>query len=117
MSATESAGTSLRWKIVVSVLVATVVGYAVVIAQQVLLGILAGTFVYLLAWLVSVLDTGGTVGSTRALLTAVISLLVIAYALLIVQQILLGVVVVLFVVLVSWLTSPRGPLARYLRSR
>jgi hypothetical protein len=117
MPSTESSRTGLAWKVTVGVLVVAIVGYSVVVAQRLLLGVLLGALVYLFAWLLSTVDVRDAFGTTRAAVTALVCLLVIAYSLLIAQQFLLGFVTVTVVVAVSWLTSPRGPLAAYLYSR
>ncbi|KTG10245.1 hypothetical protein AUR64_11725 [Haloprofundus marisrubri] len=71
--------------------------------------------VYFLGWFAGeFLETGALVGafsSTRAAVTGVLAALILAYSLLIAQQVLLGVLTVLMLVLVAWLTSPTGPLA------
>ena len=110
---------STTWGIVVGVLIAVVVGYAVVVAGSPLLGVFLASLVYLVAWVAAVVAVNRNFRSdfsrARGLATGLAAVLVIAYSLLIAGQILLGVLLVLFLVVVSWVTSPRGPVADWLR--
>ncbi|MFB6155276.1 MAG: hypothetical protein ABEJ22_05225 [Haloferacaceae archaeon] len=110
---------STRWHVAVWTLVALVVGYAVVVASRPLLGVFAAAMLYLLAWLAATATPEGGLGThlsrPRAIVTAVLVVLVLAYSVLVAAQILLGVLVSLLVVAVSWVTNPVGPVAAYLR--
>jgi len=110
---------STTWRIAVGVLIAVVVGYAVVVAGSPLLGVFLASLVYLVAWVAAVVAVNRNFRSdfsrARGLATGLAAVLVIAYSLLIAGQILLGVLLVLFLVVVSWVTSPRGPVADWLR--
>lgn len=109
---------SPRWRVAGSLLAVLVLAYSVVIAGDVLLGVLAAGLVYLLCWLVALVSPErvlADMGSTRAGVALVIAVLVLAYAFVIATQILLGVVVATVVVFVAWLTAPNGPVVRTVR--
>ena len=145
---------------------ALVLAYSLVIAQQVLLGVVAASLVVLTAWILSggrgsdvvrsfssaywvtafvvafallaysvvfqralfgvvwaslvLLGAAGVsylrdrgysprMGFGRTLVVVVLSVLVLAYALLVAQQILLGLLAVLCLALVAWVTGSNGP--------
>ncbi|WP_049936181.1 hypothetical protein [Haloplanus natans] len=111
---------STYWERVGVVLAALVLGYAVVVAQNVLIGVLLAAVVYLLAWLMHRLSPGrplDNMSRERTVVAGVISLVAVAYSVLIAANVLLGVVVAAVVVFVAWVTSPRGPVARWLDQR
>lgn len=86
--------------------------YSVVIARQVLLGVVAASLVLLGAAGVSNLRRRGyspSLGLARTLVVVVLSFVVMGYALIVAQQILLGLLAVLSLVLVAWVTGPHGP--------
>ena len=88
--------------------------YSLVIAQRVLFGLVGASLVLLTAAAVSYLRDRGyapSMGRARTLVVAVLSVVVMAYALVVVQQVLLGLLAVLLLVLVAWLTSPSSPIA------
>jgi hypothetical protein len=110
---------STTWQVAVGALIALVVGYSVVVAGSPLLGVFLAALIYLVAWLAATVvpnrDLGSDFSRTRGAATGLVAVLVLAYSLLVVGQILLGVLLVLFLVVVSWITSPRGPVADWLR--
>lgn len=117
-SADDAAMVSTTW-LAGTVLVAVLaVAYFVVVAQQVLVGVLLAALVYGTGWIAAVLAGSNRSLShftpRRAIATAVVSAAILLYALLVAAQILLGLLVVAVVVLVSWVTSPRGPVVRRL---
>jgi hypothetical protein len=160
---------STAWKVVTGLLMTLVLGYAVVVAGQILLGVVATTVVFLVAWLLAYasesdavpalgkrrlgLASGlsvfvlayslvvarqlllgvlavvaifgvvfghailvhhgypGSLGRTRTIAVGALVVLVMLYALVVAGQILLGVVASLLLCLTAWLTSPTGPLS------
>jgi hypothetical protein len=102
-----------RWQLVAWSLVVLVVAYSVLFAGQLLLGVLVAALVYLIVWLFAEvdLDTRGAFSAGRAVATATVVVLVIAYALLLAGQILLGLLAAATVFVVAWVTSPTGPFA------
>jgi hypothetical protein len=108
---------STQWTRVGAALAALVLGYAVVVAQRALLGIFLAAVVYLLAWLTDRLSPGhplDDMSRERTLAAGAIALAAIAYSVLIAANVLLGVVAAVTVVIVAWITSPYGPVARWL---
>lgn len=92
--------------------------YALAIAGQILLGVIVAGMVYGTAFLVSAASSDGVVaemGRPRAVVTGVVAVGVVAYSLVVVGRVLLGLFVAIFAVLLSWLTAPSGPLARFIR--
>ena len=86
--------------------------YSLVIAQRVLLGLVLTSLVLLGAAALPYLRRRGyspSMGRGRTLAVAALSVLVMLYALLIAQRVLLGFLAVLLVCLVAWVTSPNGP--------
>ncbi|MFB6124106.1 MAG: hypothetical protein ABEJ78_11695 [Haloferacaceae archaeon] len=111
---------SNRSVLAASILVAVaLLAYAVVVAGNVLLGVLLAAFVYLVGWVVSRLPNavGSAFSQRRALATGLLVVLVLGYAVLVTANLLLGVVVSLTVAFVSWATIPDGPVARWLAGR
>ena len=91
-----------------------ILAYSLVIAQQLLFGVVTASLVLLVAAALSYLRDRGyapSMSRARTLAVATLSTLVLAYALLIAQQILLGLLTVALIALVAWLTSPTGPIA------
>lgn len=107
---------SRTWKIGLFIACFAVVAYATLFARQFLLGLFIACLLYLVGWLVvQVADAGtGSMGRGRTVVAVVLALVALAYALLIAQQVLLGVVVALTILLVAWATRPDGPVARLL---
>jgi predicted PurR-regulated permease PerM len=108
---------STYWDRVGVVLAALIVAYAVVVAQNVLLGIFLAAVLYLVTWLVVRVSPGNPLDDVtreRRLATGAVVLVVLAYAVVIAGSILLGILVAATVALVAWLTSPVGPVARWL---
>ncbi|SFL16593.1 hypothetical protein SAMN04487950_2832 [Halogranum rubrum] len=159
---------STAWKVVTGTVMVLIVGYSFVIAGQILLGLVAATLVFLIAWLTSMGRESGAIpqlsqrtfaaasalsfvvlayslviagqillgvlavvfifggafahamlrhhgypvslGRTRTILVAVAVVLVMTYSLLVAGQILLGIIASLLLSLTAWLTSPTGPL-------
>lgn len=88
---------STAWKVATGTLIALVLGYAVVIAGSVLLGVVAATLVFLVAWLFAHGRESEAIPrlSDRQFAAAVaLSFVVLAYSLVIAGQILLGVLAV-----------------------
>lgn len=109
---------SLAWKVVVGALALAIVAYATVFQQQLLLGLFVACLFYLVAWLTTQFrdaEVLAGVGRARIAVAVVLALLSLVYSLLVVQQILLGVIVSLTVLVVTWATSPGGPVARALQ--
>lgn len=107
---------SRTWQTALITVGIAVMVYATLIAQQFLLGLFAACLIYLAGWLVVEVADAGTrsVGRGRIVVAGVLALGAMAYALLVAQQVLLGVVVALTILLVAWATSPSGPVARFL---
>ena len=101
---------------IVWVFVVAVFTYSVVIASRLLLGVFAGALVYLVGWLVgnSPPEFRAAFSRPRALVTGALVALIVLYSFLIATSILLGVLTSLVVIVVSWTTSPTGPVARWL---
>jgi hypothetical protein len=90
-----------------------VLAYAIVIAGQILLGILAVAFIFGAAFGHAMLRHYGypvSLGRTRTIVVVVLSVLILGYALVVAGQILLGFIAVFLLYLTAWLTSPTGPL-------
>lgn len=89
-----------------------VLAYSFVIAQRLLFGVVTAALILLATAAASYLGDRGyapSMGRARTAVAGVVSVLVLAYALLIAQQVLLGLVAVLLVFLAAWVTSPNGP--------
>lgn len=90
---------STAWKVATGTLIALVLGYSFVIAGQILLGLVAATLVFLIAWLTSMGRESGAIPqlSQRTFAAAsALSFVVLAYSFVIAGQILLGVLAVVF---------------------
>jgi hypothetical protein len=101
-----------------SVVAAFVLAYALLIAGQLLLGVLVAGLFYGTALLVSVASPDGVVadmGAVRAAVTALLAVGVAGYAFAVADALLPGLIVALLVFLASWLTAPDGPLVRLAR--
>ncbi|MFB6161504.1 MAG: hypothetical protein ABEJ61_10075 [Haloferacaceae archaeon] len=106
------------WHVGGGLLALLVVAYSTFVGGAFLIGVAAAGLVYLLGWLVALVSperVAADMGGTRAKATAAVVLLVLAYAVVIAAQILLGVVAATLVVFVSWVTAPNGPLVRGVR--
>ena len=106
------------WRLAGAAVAVAALGYALVIAGQILLGVLVAGAVYGTALLVGFASPDGVVadmGRTRAVVTGLVAVGIVAYALVIAGSLLLGLVAALFVFLGSWLTASNGPLARLVR--
>ena len=87
--------------------------YSLVVAQQLLFGLVLASLVLLGATAASYLRDRGyapSLGRARTAVAGILSVLVLAYSLLIAQQVLLGLFAVLLVWMTVWVTSPNGPL-------
>ena len=97
-----------------------VVAYAFVVANNLLLGVFAAALLYLLAWVIDRASSGNPLEDmtrARRLATGAVVLVVLAYSVVVAGSVLLGVLVSATVVTVAWITSPLGPVARWLDSR
>jgi hypothetical protein len=105
---------SSRWKYVAGTLVVLTLAYALVIAGQILLGLLAAVGIYGTAWLFATFrpDDGyiEALGPGRAAVLTLIAFVNLAYAVVIAGQVLLGVIAVCVVTLFGFLVAPGGPL-------
>jgi len=109
--------THQTWTLPVAVVALLVFLYAFVVSGNVLLGVFAAAVLYLVAWLVDRVSSGNPLDDLtreRRLATGAVVLVVLAYSIVIAASILLGVLVATTVFLVAWLTSPIGPVARWL---
>ena len=105
------------WRLPLAVLALVVLAYALVIAGNVLIGVFLVAALYLVAWLIHRLSSGNPlddVTRARAWAAGVVVLAVLAYSVVIATSLLLGILVAATVCLVSWVTSPIGPVARWL---
>lgn len=110
--------TARRWRTVGAVVAVLALVYALLIAGQILLGVIAAGLVYGTALLVSVASPDGVVadmGEARAAVTGLVCAGVVGYALVIAGTLLLGLFAAVLVFLGSWLTAPNGPLGRFVR--
>jgi hypothetical protein len=105
------------WNLPVAVVALLVVLYAFEVSGNVLFGAFLAAVLYLIAWLVARVSPGNPLDDMtreRRLATAAVVLVVLAYSVVVAGAILLGVLVAATVALVAWLTSPVGPVARWL---
>jgi predicted PurR-regulated permease PerM len=105
------------WRLPVLAFALLLVAYAGVIAGNFLLGVFAGSLLYLFAWVIDRLSPGNPLDDmtrARRLATSAVVLVVLAYAVIIAGSILLGVLAAGVVAAVSWITSPVGPVAAWL---
>jgi len=108
------------WQFPVLVAAFLVVAYATVIAGNALLGVFAAALLYLLAWVIDRASSGNPLEDmtrARRLATGAVVLIVLAYSVVVAASVLLGVLVSATVVAVAWITSPLGPVARWLDAR
>jgi hypothetical protein len=107
---------SSTWKYVAGTLSALAVVYALVIAGQILLGLFAAVGIYGTGWLFATFrpDEGyvAALGPARAAVLTLIAFVVLAYAVVIAGQILLGVIAVCVIALLGFLLTPGGPLTK-----
>ncbi|WP_129115858.1 hypothetical protein [Halegenticoccus tardaugens] len=107
---------SAAWNVAVWTAITAILAYFFVFVQRPLVGVLLAAAFYALAWILA--EYSASAGLTpafstgRAVVTAVVVVLVLAYALLVAGQILLGLLAAATVLAVAWLTSPTGPLAK-----
>ena len=105
------------WRLPVAIVALLVVLYAFEVSGNVLFGVFLAAVLYLVAWVVARVSPGNPLDDMtreRRLATGAVALVVLAYAVVVAGAILLGVLVAAVVVLVAWLTSPVGPVARWL---
>ena len=97
---------SSTWKYVAGTLSALAVVYALIIAGQILLGLFAAVGIYGTGWLFATFrpDEGyiAALGPARAAVLTLIAFVVLAYAVVIAGQILLGVIAVCVIALVGF---------------
>lgn len=111
---------STNWRTATLVLTAAVVAYAVTVAQRALLGLLLAAVLYLAGWLVARLSPGNPLDDMsrpRTMAAGGLAVFALVYAVLIATEVLLGALVAATVILVAWITSPVGPVARWLDAR
>jgi hypothetical protein len=97
-----------------------VAGYAAVVASRFLLGLLLAALVYLVGWFVVRLSPGNPIDDMTRLRIGVaggVAALALVYAVVIAASVLLGVLAAGAVLVVAWITSPLGPVARWLDRR
>lgn len=103
-----------RWKYVAGPLVVLTLAYALVIAGQILLGVIAAVGIYGTGWLFATFrpDEGyiAALGPARAAVLTLIAFVNLVYAVVIAGQILLGVIAVCVIALVGFFVTPGGPL-------
>lgn len=90
-----------------------VVGYSVLVAGEILLGVLAVPLVFGCLWAVAYVHSHGypaSLGRTRTLATGLAIAVTLLYSVLVAGSLLLGIIVGLLIGLTAWLTSPTGPL-------
>ncbi|WP_435066967.1 hypothetical protein [Haloplanus sp. C73] len=112
--------TNTNWRLGALVLAALVLTYAIVVANNVLVGVFVAALVYLLAWVIDRASAGSPLDDMsreRQAVTGGLVLVILAYSLVIVASLLLGVLAAATVCVVSWVTSPIGPVARWLDRR
>jgi|GEM_PF-1973169 len=106
-----------NWRAPMAVLGLLVLLYAFEVAGNVLFGVFVGAVLYLIAWVIDRLSPGNPLDDmtrARRLTTGVVVLGVVAYSVLIAGSILLGVLAAAVVAAVSWITSPVGPVSKWL---
>ena len=105
------------WKLPVAIVALLVVLYAFEVSGNVLFGVFLAAVLYLVAWVVVRVSPGNPLDDMtreRRLATGAVVLVVLAYAVVIAGSILFGILVAATVALVAWVTSPIGPVARWL---
>ncbi|SEO81237.1 hypothetical protein SAMN04487948_105282 [Halogranum amylolyticum] len=96
---------STAWKVATGTVITLVLAYAVVVAGQILLGVVAATLVFLVSWLVAYAresDAIPPLGNRRLALTSGLSVVVLAYSFLVAGQILLGLLAVVAIFAVAY---------------
>jgi hypothetical protein len=109
-----------NWRVGFLALAAVLVLYAFVVGGSLLFGVFLVAVCYLVAWLIDRVSGGNPLADMsplRSVLTGLLVFVVLAYSLVIATELLLGVLVAATVVLVSWVTSPVGPVAQWLDRR
>jgi hypothetical protein len=105
-----------RWKYVAGTLALLTMAYALVVAGQILLGLIVSVGIYGTAWLFAVFrpDEGyiAALGPARAAVLTLLALANLLYAVVIAGQLLLGVIAVWVIALVGVVLTPGGPLTR-----
>jgi hypothetical protein len=105
------------WQLPILGLALLLVAYAGVIGGNVLFGVFVGALLYLLAWLIDRLSPANPLDDmtrARRLATGALMLAVLAYSVVLAANLLIGVLTASTIGLVSWITSPTGPVARWL---
>jgi hypothetical protein len=105
------------WRVPLLVSILLLVAYAGQVSGNLLFGVFLGALLYLLAWVIDRLSPGNPLDDMtreRRLATGAVVLVVLAYAVVVAASVLLGVLVSATVAAVSWITSPMGPVARWL---
>jgi len=106
-----------NWQLPVAVVALLVLLYAFEVAGNVLFGVFVVAVVYLVAWTIDRLSPGNPLDDMtreRRLATGAVVVVILAYSTVIRGAILLGALVATVVATVSWLTSPIGPVAKWL---
>jgi hypothetical protein len=107
---------SSRWKYVAGTLGVLVLAYALVIAGQILLGVIAAVGIYGTGWLFATFrpDEGyiEALGPARAAVLTLIAFVNLTYAVVIAGQILLGVIAVCVIALLGFFLTPGGPVTQ-----
>jgi len=101
-------------------LAVAIAGYSILVANRVLLGLLLAAIVYLVGWLIGRLSSGSPLDDMTPLRIGIaggIAAFALAYAVVIAASVLLGVLAAGSVIVVAWITSPLGPVARWLDRR
>jgi len=110
--------TERRWRTAGVVVAVLVLAYSVLVAAQLLLGLLTAVLAYFFGWTVGRAGPERLIermGSGRATLTAVFAVVAVGYAVVVVTRPLLGLFLALLGWTLAWLTAPDGPLARLVR--
>ncbi|MFC5366165.1 hypothetical protein [Salinirubrum litoreum] len=105
---------SSRWKYVAGTLVLLTVAYALVIAGQILLGVIAAVGIYGTGWLFATFRPADgyieALGWGRVAVLTLIALVNLTYAVVIANQLLLGIIAVWVIALLGFVVAPGGPL-------
>jgi hypothetical protein len=110
--------TRRTWRLGGAVVALVALVYALVIAGQILLGVIVAGVVYGTALLVPVVSPNGVVddmGDRRAAVTGLVCAGIVGYALVVAGTLLLGLAAAALVFFGSWLTAPNGPIVRLVR--
>jgi hypothetical protein len=107
---------SSRWKYVAGTLGLLALAYAFVVAQEILLGVIAAIGLYGTSWLFAIFrpDEGyiSALGPARAAVLTLIAFVNLVYAVAIAGQILLGVIAVCVIALLGVFVTPGGPITQ-----